>query len=226
MTPRNRCDSVVAIFSATVEPSRSFALTTRTESIAERPFGIDEHPMHGDKSEAVRQARSSRAPMRPMRFGVALPALLLLGACAGPLPHPVFAPQPTDALIEVARPPPPARVEAIPARPRATAVWLDGEWAWRRGRWAWLIGRWAVPPQGAVFSPWYFVRGLDGSLYYAPGVWRDAKGDPIDPPPALARAQVESNIIVDADGTVEATGPTILERTRPSEASGTTGNAP
>jgi hypothetical protein len=63
-----------------------------------------------------------------------------------------------------------------------------------------------------VFSPWVFVRGLDGSLYYAPGVWRDAKGEPVDPPPALARGQAESNVIVDADGVVEPTGPTVLDR--------------
>ncbi len=95
---------------------------------------------------------------------------------------------------------------------------MDGEWTWRRGRWAWLIGRWVDPPPGAVYSPWVFVRGLDGSLYYASGTWRDAKGAPVDPPLPLARAQVESNVVVDADGTVEATGPTLLERKRSGDA--------
>jgi hypothetical protein len=50
-------------------------------------------------------------------------------------------------------------------------------------------------------------------------MWRDAEGVPVDPPVALARALVESNVVVDADGTVEPAGPTLLERTRPSEAS-------
>jgi hypothetical protein len=149
-----------------------------------------------------------------MRARMRLGALfaVLLAACGGPLPHPAYVPQPTSALVEVSRPPPPARVEAVPARPSPKAVWLDGEWAWRRGRWAWLIGRWVEPLPEAAYSPWVFVRGLDGSLYYAPGTWRDAKGDPIDPPTALALGQVESNIVVDADGTVEPTGPTLLER--------------
>ncbi len=147
---------------------------------------------------------------------MALPAVLS-AACSAPLPHPTYAPQPSSALVEVSRPAPPARVEAVPGRPAPTAVWLDGEWTWRRGRWAWLIGRWVDPPPGAAFSPWVFVRGLDGSLYYAPGVWRDTKGAPIDPPVALVRAQVESNVVVDADGTVEATGPTLLDRPRPSD---------
>jgi hypothetical protein len=147
-----------------------------------------------------------------MRRALALP-VVFTAACSGALPHPAYAPQPTEALVEVSRPPPPARVESVPARPDAKAVWLDGEWAWRRGRWAWLIGRWVDPPPGASFSLWAFVRGVDGSLYYAPGTWRDAKGQPIDPPPAaLARAQVESNVIVDADGVVEPTGPTLLDR--------------
>ena len=153
----------------------------------------------------------------PVRLSARAVFVASLVGCAGPLPHPTYVAQPRDALVEVSRPPPPARVESVPPRPDAKAVWLDGEWTWRRGRWAWLIGRWVVPPPGASFSPWVFVRGLDGSLYYAPGVWRDAKGE-VDPPPALARAEVESNVIVDADGVVEPTGPTVLERPHPSEA--------
>jgi hypothetical protein len=164
--------------------------------------------------------------MRPaMRLAVALP-VLFIAACAGPLPHPPYAPQPEGALVEVSRPPPPARVESVPPRPDATAVWLDGEWTWRRGRWAWLIGRWVDPPSGAKFSPWVFVRGLDGTLYYAPGLWRDAKGDPADPPTALARAQVEANIIVDADGVVEPTGPTVLDLRPKGSAGGGDGRNP
>src|SRR5271166_2922290 len=142
-TPRSRSDAVVAILLSTVGPSRARVLTTRTESIAARPCGmswkIDEHPRPGARRAAERTARSGtgndgegrmgarslgailRASMRPMRVVVALPAVLL-AACAARLPHPAYAPQPTDALIEVARPPPPARVEAVPARPGATAV--------------------------------------------------------------------------------------------------------
>lgn len=57
-----------------------------------------------------------------------------------------------------------------------------------------------------------FVRAPDGTLWYAPGVWRDASGAQVDSPPALATAEVESGEVVDADGTTETTGPTRRER--------------
>jgi len=137
-------------------------------------------------------------------------AVMVLGAlafaCAPALHHPTYAPQPSDALVAVTQPPPPARVEVLPVRPSEQAVWVDGQWVWRRGRWAWLSGRWVAPPQGAVFLPWVFVRGADGHLWYAPGTWHDAAGAVIQPPP-LAMASVEGGAVVDAEGLTETTGP-------------------
>lgn len=149
------------------------------------------------------------------RFVVAACLILAVAACASPLPRPAYAAQPTSALVEVDRPPPPARVEVLPARPSSGAVWVDGEWIWRRGRWAWRPGRWVNAPMGQRFSPWVFVRAPDGTLWYAPGVWRDASGARVDSPPALATAEVESGEVVDADGATETTGPTRRERSRP-----------
>jgi hypothetical protein len=152
-----------------------------------------------------------------MRF-VAFPCVLvcsLLAACASRFPRPPFAPQPTAALVEVGQPPPPARVEVVPASPGPPAVWLDGEWIWRRGQWAWLSGRWCNPPEGASFSPWVFERGPDGRLWYAPGVWRNAGGASVDPPPALAFASVQSAAVVNANGSIETTGPTLRDRPTP-----------
>src|SRR5579883_2247860 len=151
-----------------------------------------------------------------LRSPALLVAALLVAACAGgtcgcggSLPHPEWAPQPTSALVEVTRPPPPARVETIPPSPSTGAVWIDGEWTWRRGRWSWLPGRWVDAPAGARFSPWAFVRGRDGRLWVAAGVWRDARGQPMAAPAPLAEATVEGGAVVTADGNIEVTGPTV-----------------
>jgi hypothetical protein len=132
----------------------------------------------------------------------------LAAACSDSLARPTYSPQPTSALAEVALPPPPARVEVVPARPSATASWIDGEWSWRRGRWAWMPGRWVEAPAGATFSPWVFVRAPGGTLWYAPGVWRDAKGGALGEPAPLAVATVDVASVVNADGTTANTGPT------------------
>ena len=126
------------------------------------------------------------------------------------------APQTTGALVEVDATPPPARVEQIPAPPSRSAVWLDGEWTWRRGGGAWTPGRWVEGPRAAAFSPWVFERGPDGRLWYAPGLWRDDKGTPIAPPPALAAATVQFGAVVSAEGIPETTGPTVRPRSAPS----------
>jgi hypothetical protein len=149
-----------------------------------------------------------------MRLAVVALVTALAGACTPAMPRPPYTAQPSSALVEVTRPPPPARVEIIPARPREDAVWLDGEWIWRRSRWAWLSGRWVVPPAGAAFSVWSFVRGVDGRLWYAPGEWRDTHQAVVDSPPALAMALVEGGAVVDADGRTETTGPILRERPR------------
>jgi hypothetical protein len=125
------------------------------------------------------------------------------------LPHPPYAGQPTSALAEAPFPPPPARVEEIPPRPVDDAVWIDGEWQWRGRRWSWNPGRWVVAPAGSVYSPWTSVRGADGAFYYAPGAWRNAKGEPIANPPALALARASSGVVFDAEGEVEKTGRTV-----------------
>jgi hypothetical protein len=118
----------------------------------------------------------------------------------------MYAPQPTGALVEAGLAPPPARVEGVPHRPVRSAVWLDGEWAWRRDRWSWLPGRWVEAPVGASFSPWVFVRGAQGSLWVAPGTWRDAQGAPVDAPAPIAVAAVYGGPVVNASGAVERTG--------------------
>jgi hypothetical protein len=133
-------------------------------------------------------------------------ALLGVAGCgAGRLPSPPYSPQPTSALVAVAVEPPPARAERVPARPPGDVKWIDGEWTWRRRRWAWVPGRWVAPPPGVTYSPWCTVRASDGTLYYAPAVWRDAKGNAVTAPQPLATATVEAGVVVDPEGNAERT---------------------
>lgn len=147
-------------------------------------------------------------------------ALVLAGAgassalaCGRSVPHPTYAPQATSALKQVDMPPPPGRVESVPPAPPG-AVWVDGEWAWRRSRWAWSPGRWVVAPPGSTFAPWAFTRAPDGSLWYAPGTWHDAKGAVLEAPAPISLAQADGVEVVNASGGVESTGPTLRSRAR------------
>jgi hypothetical protein len=143
---------------------------------------------------------------RPAAVTVLLSLALSGLGCGGvSVPRPRYAPQLSSALQPVAHEPPPARVEDLPARPAGATAWVDGEWSWKRRRWTWTPGRWVAPPAGATYSPWVTVRAADGSLFFAPAQWRDAKGTPMPAPPALASAKVESGAVVDAEGEMERT---------------------
>lgn len=142
--------------------------------------------------------------MRRVRLGIgvgiALGACALVACGAARLPAPPYVMQPTAALLEADYPPPPARVELVPASPRSDAVWIDGEWTWQGSRWAWKTGRWVVAPPDASFSPWTAVRGVTGSYYVAEGKWRDRKGTEIADPPALSVAKVRGGAVTNAEG--------------------------
>jgi hypothetical protein len=118
--------------------------------------------------------------------------VLLAMACGSRLPVPPTGAHPASSTtyVDVPFPPPPARVEVVPPRPReAGAVWVDGEWAWQGKRWVWLPGGWVVPPQGAYFAPWLVYRLDNGRLLYAPGAWHTAKGDRLPNPVVLEAAR-------------------------------------
>ncbi|HSY20645.1 MAG TPA: YXWGXW repeat-containing protein [Polyangiaceae bacterium] len=138
-------------------------------------------------------------------------ALAVVAACAGSLPRPAYVAQTTDALAPVPYPPPPARVETVPAEPRPGAVWIDGEWVWQGRLFAWRRGRWVMPPEGARFAPWTTVRGEDGTVYFAGGTWRDARNQLVPDPPALAVAKSTGGAIIDLEGHEEVTGHTVRE---------------
>jgi hypothetical protein len=132
-------------------------------------------------------------------------------ACGGPLPHPPFAPQLTDALVIVASPPPPGRVERVPDRPSGADAWVEGEWIQHAGRWSWLLGRWVKTPNGARYSPWVVVRAADGTTYYAPSAWKNAQGLPLADPPALSFAAVTDQAVYDPQGEIDDTGRAMKE---------------
>jgi hypothetical protein len=134
------------------------------------------------------------------------PLWVLVEGCAPSVPHPRFSPQDPAVLVPVDFAPPPGRVETIPKRPPGASAWVDGEWIRRRARWYWLVGRWVNAPPGWTLSPWVTVRAQDGTLYYAPSVWKDAGGRAMHAPPPLALATASGAAVVTPEGEIESTG--------------------
>ncbi len=143
-------------------------------------------------------------------------AIASLAACSGPrLPHPPYVSHPTSALDEVPAPPPPPLVENVPEQPAKEAVWVDGEWRYSARQWRWNYGYWVVPVSGHAFSPPVEVRGADGTLYYAPGIWRNGLGEAVEDPEPLARGRSQGgNSIMNPSGERENVG---RSRPRPGE---------
>ena len=148
-----------------------------------------------------------------MNRAVPLALAVLLGAaissaCGGGMSHPPYTPQITAALVEVGYPPPPARVEFIPVRPKGGTVWLDGEWGWTGSKWSWTSGRWVMPPAGASFSPWTTTRDARGTVYFASGTWIDAGGARISAPAPLAVGRAMPGDVISPEGDSQKTGAT------------------
>jgi hypothetical protein len=111
------------------------------------------------------------------RLGVAAASLAALGACAATVPTPPLADHARDTPALVPYPPPPARVEAPPARPSDEALWVDGTWRWIDGGWHWRPGRWEHPRPGARYAPPLLIRRQSGELYYYEGSWSRPDAD-------------------------------------------------
>lgn len=124
-----------------------------------------------------------------------------LVACgAARLKEPPYVGQATEALQPVGFPPPPARAEYVPSAPSDEAVWIDGEWTWQGARWAWKPGRWLVAPAEASFAPWTTTRDATGTLYFAEGRWRDARGGEMPEPAPLAVARTRAGAVINPKG--------------------------
>lgn len=130
-------------------------------------------------------------------------------ACGSSLPSPATAEDASirDRAVEVPFPPPPARVEFIPEKPRSGAVWIDGEWSWTGRRWAWIHGRWVIPPPDATFARWRTERTKDGTLLFASGMWLGPKGQELSEPEPLAMGAARQEDVVTPPGHMEKTAP-------------------
>jgi len=107
-------------------------------------------------------------------------ALLLLLGCLllGCLPRVQLAPEGghgNDVAREVPYPPPPARVEILPAPPHDDAVWVDGTWAWNGRDYQWQTGGWRLPSEDAYYAPAKLLRRRNGMLLYLKGQWHEPR---------------------------------------------------
>lgn len=130
-------------------------------------------------------------------------------ACGAPtLPRPKIAAHSSADLEPVEYPPPPAKVESVPARPEGNVVWVDGEWAYRNRKWRWRRGRWVALPPGKnlAYAPWTTVRDEEGQLYYAGGKWLDESGKATDDLPAVLEAPASRTLVVNEYGEDEDIG--------------------
>ncbi|MBM4356523.1 MAG: hypothetical protein FJ096_00275 [Deltaproteobacteria bacterium] len=108
--------------------------------------------------------------------------LLGLSGCVAAVAVPDEALHGGDGFVAVPYPPPVARVEQLPPRPSARAVWLDGSWEWTGSGYEWQRGRWAEPPPGGTrHASGGIVRSPTGALYYYPTRWYRADGQPLTP---------------------------------------------
>ena len=94
-------------------------------------------------------------------------------------------PQDNAAPIIVDFPPPPARVEVVPADPGPPCVWVDGQWNYVARRWRWRDGDWVQPAEGCYYAPprmvWVPQMKTD-TLYYLEGRWYRDSGVTCDLP--------------------------------------------
>lgn len=98
--------------------------------------------------------------------------MFLLAALAAPATGCMMAGPPRVGVFYIARRPPAARVEVIPAAPGVGFVWVTGYWAYRDADFAWVPGRWERPMEGRhewVAHHWEHDRH---GWYLVEGHWR------------------------------------------------------
>ena len=120
--------------------------------------------------------------MHGCRFVLVFFALLGVAACGSTLRVPTpGAHSETARQVIVEYPPPPARVERVPADPGEACVWVDGHWEWRGRAWEWESGNWFVPPPGCHYaSPRlaWIDTAQGGTLYFTPPGWYPSEVEP------------------------------------------------
>ena len=158
-----------------------------------------------------------------LALGVTIASAVL--ACgASRLPAPPYVGHPTEALQQVAFPPPPARVEYVPPAPKSDAAWIDGEWTWQGARWAWKRGRWVVPPASAAYSPWTSNRDRTGVFYVAEGRWRDKQLRELPDPVPLTVGRAGGGPVTNPEGEEVPASPNVPVDAPPSSGRGKAGD--
>ena len=161
---------------------------------------------------SVRTILGSAGFGSPALVALATLALAPVGCGAPAVPRPTLVTHQVTDLVPITTPPPPAKTELIPTRPRVEGVvWLDGEWTFQGKRARWRRGRWVVPPRGARYAPWTEVRGADAQLYFAPGKWLDASGGELPEPPPIATAPASRTTVFNDVGEEEDVGRDLRE---------------
>ena len=75
------------------------------------------------------------------------------------------------SYVVMQAPPAPQPPQAIPARPSAQHVWIDGYWTWQNNRYEWMAGHWEVPPSNS--AKWEYPRYVSesGAYRFYEGRW-------------------------------------------------------
>ncbi len=76
---------------------------------------------------------------------------------------------PANDGVSVPYPPPPAKVEEVPAQPNTACVWADGYWDFT-DRWEWQVGEWVIPQAHCRLAPME-LRRQGGLLLHARPRW-------------------------------------------------------
>lgn len=127
---------------------------------------------------------------------MALALLLLSSACSSRPPEPPRGAHPPNDAVAVPFPPPPAKVEEIPARPASACVWVDGYWEFT-DRWEWQAGEWVRPQPHCRLAPMELRREA-GVLLHARPRWYPDNVALLGPqsacarPPACGQIQAEA----------------------------------
>jgi hypothetical protein len=95
-------------------------------------------------------------------LGALVTSLLILGGCYMP-----------PSRVQAPPPPPAAPLEAVPAQPGPTYVWVPGAYTWQpvTRTYVWVPGHWTVPPRGYVWVPGHWETQANGTVW-VDGQWR------------------------------------------------------
>jgi hypothetical protein len=108
---------------------------------------------------------------KPKRTRARMVLLSIVGACAlgAAAILPIGATAQVSVDVIIGTPPPPVRVEVVPA-PRPGYVWAPGYWVWEGHRHVWREGYWETERPGERFVPAAWVN-TPGGWRFVPAHW-------------------------------------------------------